>query len=196
MVNWTGLSVNAFARCIGLKRAENLYQIKRGNNGISRELAELITTKYSTINKSWLLTGTGEMFLDDSHSRPAAIPFYKVEVVRLISAREHFTPSGYFTIPNLADSDLAALLTSHAMEPELPYGAYLFLKQSTLETVIPGKAYLVMSTNFCGVRIVRREAGSPHIRLLPCNAQNYDEVVVETTDVESVYAIKGYLAIR
>ena len=45
VIKWTGLSINSFALTIGLKRSENLYQIKKGNNGISRDLAELITAK-------------------------------------------------------------------------------------------------------------------------------------------------------
>ena len=39
IVRWTGLSVNSFALSIGLNRSENLYRIKRGDNGISKELA-------------------------------------------------------------------------------------------------------------------------------------------------------------
>ncbi len=52
-------SVTAFAHRIGLKRGENLYQIKRGNNKISRELAEKIVECFPEIAKSWLLTGEG-----------------------------------------------------------------------------------------------------------------------------------------
>ena len=62
VIDWSGLSVNSFAKSIGLKRAENLYQIKKGNNSISKELSELVTIKYCNISKSWLLTGEGEMF--------------------------------------------------------------------------------------------------------------------------------------
>ena len=51
VIKWTGLSVNSFALNIGLKRSENLYQIKRGNNGISRDLAELIAAKYPSVSK-------------------------------------------------------------------------------------------------------------------------------------------------
>ena len=64
VIKWTGLSVNSFALNIGLKRSENLYQIKKGNNGISRDLATLITTKYPSVSKAWLLTGEGEMFVE------------------------------------------------------------------------------------------------------------------------------------
>lgn len=61
VIKWTGLSTNAFATGIGLKRSENLYQIKRGNNRISKNLAELIVRKYGSVNRAWLLTGEGEM---------------------------------------------------------------------------------------------------------------------------------------
>ena len=39
IIDDSGLTINAFARHIGLSRGENLYQIKRGHNGISRDLA-------------------------------------------------------------------------------------------------------------------------------------------------------------
>jgi len=61
VVKWSGMSTNKFATVIGLKRSENLYQIKRGNFGISKELARLINGYYPGISKLWLLTGEGEM---------------------------------------------------------------------------------------------------------------------------------------
>ena len=61
VVDWSNMSTNRFALSIGLKRSENLYQIKRGNFGISKELARLITVKYPEISRLWLLTGDGEM---------------------------------------------------------------------------------------------------------------------------------------
>ncbi|MEG2480326.1 MAG: hypothetical protein RSA50_08655, partial [Mucinivorans sp.] len=61
VVRWSGMSTNKFAMSIGLKRSENLYQIKRGNFGISKELARLICAKYPMISRLWLLTGEGQM---------------------------------------------------------------------------------------------------------------------------------------
>lgn len=54
-------TISAFAQEIGLIRSENLYQIKRGNNGISKDLAELVCAKFPEISKGWLMTGEGEM---------------------------------------------------------------------------------------------------------------------------------------
>ena len=36
VIGYSGLSVNAFVKAIALKRSENLYQIKRGNNVLAR----------------------------------------------------------------------------------------------------------------------------------------------------------------
>ena len=51
------LSVNAFARRIGLPRGENLYQIRRGNNGISRDLALRIHACFPQYGIGWIITG-------------------------------------------------------------------------------------------------------------------------------------------
>lgn len=68
------MSVNAFARHIGLPRGENLYQIKRGNNGLSIHVADMICEKFPEIDELWLLTGKNNMFLsmDKCRCREAA----------------------------------------------------------------------------------------------------------------------------
>ncbi len=193
VVNWTGLSVNAFARNIGLKRAENLYQIKKGNHGISKELAEMITAKYSTVNKSWLLTGQGEMFLDDARDMNSNIPYYKVDVVRLLSSREFFTPGSFLALPFFPTGELAALHIGNAMEPDLPSGSIVILHKIEPQKIMPGKQYLVMSLNFNGIRTLRRDPASTQIRLVPRNRQDYDEVIIETEEITGLHEVLGYI---
>ena len=74
VIRWSGMSTNAFARHIGLPRGENLYQIKRGNNGLSLHLADMICEKFPEIDELWLLTGKNNMFLsmDKCRCREAA----------------------------------------------------------------------------------------------------------------------------
>ena len=74
VVRWSCMSVNAFARHIGLPRGENLYQIKRGNNGLSIHVADMICEKFPEIDELWLLTGKNNMFLsmDKCRCREAA----------------------------------------------------------------------------------------------------------------------------
>ena len=65
VIRWANMTINCFALYIGLPRGENLYQIKKGNNGISRNLAYKIVTKFPEVSLAWLLTGEGQMFVDE-----------------------------------------------------------------------------------------------------------------------------------
>lgn len=56
------LNPNSFANKIGLKRTQNLYDIRDGKiKNITFSLANKINTVFTAINKNWLLTGEGEM---------------------------------------------------------------------------------------------------------------------------------------
>lgn len=65
VIKHSGMSINKFAKHIGLPAAENLYRIKRGQNGISRIVAERIVEHFPYVSKGWLLSGEGEMFVKE-----------------------------------------------------------------------------------------------------------------------------------
>lgn len=60
IIDESGVSVNALAHHIGLPRGENLYQIRRGNNGISRDLALRIHEHFPQYGIGWILTGEND----------------------------------------------------------------------------------------------------------------------------------------
>lgn len=70
VVKMAHMTTNGFARHIGLARGENLYQIKRGNNGVSFDVAERIVAKFPEVSKLWLLTGDGQMINGDAPTGP------------------------------------------------------------------------------------------------------------------------------
>ena len=57
VIDWSGMTANSFAKHIGLPCGENLYRIKRGHNGISRDVAERIAVHFPEISRGWLLSG-------------------------------------------------------------------------------------------------------------------------------------------
>ena len=109
VIKWTGLSINSFALTIGLKRSENLYQIKKGNNGISRDLAELITAKYPSVSKGWLLTGEGVSIYVGEQFRGHGLGFQLLSA--LCAAAEK---AGYWTLQSTVLQDNAASRALHA----------------------------------------------------------------------------------
>ncbi len=81
VIEWSGLNINAFATRLGFKRSENLYQIKKGNHGISKALAGTIVKHFPQINYTWLLTGEGEMMDGENPAgnRRNAVPEEEIE---------------------------------------------------------------------------------------------------------------------
>ena len=91
VIKWANMSTNYFALYIGLARGENLYQIKRGNNGISLDVADRIVSKFPQVDKLWLLTGEGQMFSEE-RIRGAQIPYCNVDVEQGIAHLSISTP--------------------------------------------------------------------------------------------------------
>lgn len=58
IIDKSGLTINSFARHIGLNNSERLYRIQKGKNDISRSLAEIIHNAYPKYSVSWIMCGT------------------------------------------------------------------------------------------------------------------------------------------
>lgn len=210
LIKWTGLSTNAFAVGIGLKRSENLYQIKRGNNGISKDLTELISKKYSTVNRAWLLTGDGEMFSNTStdtdryhngalHQNVAnpnpGIPYYNTDAARLVCETQRPTPTYYISVPAFGDCDFAAACTGNVMAPEIPSGAIVVFKRVDVNVpILPNEIYLVVTSDFAVLRYVRPNMEiSGEILLINSISSNSTEIKVTRERIEQLYLVKGII---
>lgn len=129
VIRWANMTINYFALYIGLPRGENLYQIKKGNNGISRNLADKIVTKFPEVSLAWLLTGEGQMFVDEKLCG-VQIPFYQVDVESHITRLDELAPDREMVIPQLTGCDLAMLYNGKAMGYSIPSGSIVFLKKN------------------------------------------------------------------
>ena len=175
VIKWTGLSVNSFALNIGLKRSENLYQIKKGNNGISRDLATLITTKYPSVSKAWLLTGEGEMFVEQvaASASQAGVPYYGMDILAVVDETVLPSPQFYISIPIFDNCDIAA--------------------QNNVESIVPGESYLVVTEQFKGIRTIRAGSNPSELLLLPANTQQYDPIVIGKSDIVKLFIVQGII---
>ena len=200
VIKWAGMSVNAFALNIGLKRSENLYQIKKGNHGISKELANIISEKYPNISKSWLLTGEGTMLKDGDDGTGElvgkGVPFYNIDIALLteFGQQQPVKPVYYINVPIFNDCTLAALTTGNAMYPDIPAGAIVMLKEHDREKILPGESYLILTPTFSGIRNIRNHPNNPQqLRLVPKNQADYDEMTIDREEIEALYLVKGVI---
>lgn len=194
VIKWANMTTNYFARYIGLARGENLYQIKRGNNGISLDVAERIVAKFPQVDKLWLLTGEGQMFAD-TRLRGAQIPFYDVDVEQQITGVERLTADSYLVAAPVGECDLAMVYAGRAMRPLVPPGTVVLLKAVEREAIIPGEEYVVVCRKIVTLRIVRTAAKGKY-RLVAGNREDFDDIVVDADEIVAVYRVKGKLIVN
>lgn len=194
-MRWANMSANYFAHHIGLSRGENLYQIKRGNNGISLNLAERIVTHFPQINRLWLLTGEGEMLLDEARAT-GLVPFYRLDAELSVRKIETVQPECMISLPVVASCDLAMIYMGTAMGRQLPVGTIVFLKQVEVEHLIPGKEYLVCSRQFDALRLVRTTPEAGLLRLVAGDRKNFDDLTIRVEEIEKLYSVCAKLTIQ
>lgn len=150
VIEHSGLSVNAFARAIGLSCGETLYQIRRGNNGISPNVAKRIHQKYPAFSLAWLMFGCGEPVSEVSGS-VARIPVYRTLPERLFRGEPD-------------DCLILSAASSHGAECAVPYADDLlnpFLRNSLLllreqkGAILYGNIHLIETGHFRLFRILQ-----------------------------------------
>ena len=183
VIRWANMTINYFALYIGLPRGENLYQIKKGNNGISRNLAYKIVTKFPEVSLAWLLTGEGQMFVDEKLCG-VQIPFYQVDVESHITRLDELAPDREMVIPQQTGCDLAMLDNEKAMRCSIPSGSIVFLKKLTPEEIIPGLEYVIVCQKIITLRIVRTTERDSERRMVAADRENFDDILVKASDNE------------
>jgi len=195
VIKWANMSTNYFARHIGLARGENLYQIKRGNNGISIDVAQRIVAKFPEIDKLWLLTGDGQMFAD-SRNCGVQIPYYDLDVEQCIAHLEHLDSESWLVVPQLGKCDLAMKYTGRAMGNVVPPGSVVILRACERDEIIPGGEYVIISRKIVTLRIVRASDEAERLRLVAGDRKNYDDILLDVNDIKAVYKVQAKLIIN
>lgn len=190
------VTLNALAQVLKLNRAENLYQIKKGNNNISVPLAKRIAEIYPQFNIGWLTTGVGEPFHDPEPPRTVAPPTKKLPFFPVLDYRPDGTLREADSVlpfpPDLCPSaELVTVCRDDALAPCATSGDYLFLIPSKVETVIFGRLYLIVTASARLCRIIRRDETESRLRLVPLNPERYDEIALHKEHIRALYRICG-----
>ncbi|MDR2283148.1 MAG: hypothetical protein LBE37_08065 [Sphingobacterium sp.] len=191
VIQYLGLNVNSFSREIGLSRAERLYQIKKGNYDISKNLAGIIVERFSDINEAWLLTGEGTMLKVDE---PAPkIPLYNMSSEEFNTDLSQMPIVDELEISILAGSDFAFINQGDSMSPEIEHGSMVFVKKVDIDAVVFGDIYLIVSEKINVVRFIRG-LNEKSWRLVAKNTDDFDDLILDISLVKAVYKVKGVLS--
>lgn len=194
VIRWSGMTTNYFAHHIGLTRAENLYQIKSGKNGISRNLASRIVKVFPEISIGWLMAGDGDMFA--AQEGACKIPYFEGDSAwQSLFGELQLGHSTTLLLPMLGQCDCALRCQDEAMSKDVAPGSVVFLRQIDLNMVISGGLYVVVCSNFVllrRVKVMQGDAGEMLFKLETAN-KNFDTIIVPSDNVMKVYKLVGSL---
>ena len=198
MIERFGKSINSFAMKIGLQRAENIYHIRKGNYGISEDLAERIVNTDPEIDKTWLLSGVGSMLKSECIDQEQ-IPFYIEEAEKILPNIANIEPSAYITMPYKTNCDVVVRSFSKPMSDTISAAQDLFLKRSEVHEVVQGNEYVLVLNRptdnviWRRVRWVSKDVN--RWRLVARNREDFKDELINRSEVREAWRVIARLSV-
>ena len=163
---------------------------------VLRKIVEMPT---ADISETWLLTGEGEMFVDNKPtpeiSYTEGVPYYD-EIFECgfeeLTAPSSESPDFLIRMPGYEKATLWCNASGQSMEPEINNGDIIALRRIEDISFLPfGDIYGIITTN--GMRTIKRlgKSSDPSCyRLIPTNKE-YDEQDIPKDKILIVYRVMG-----
>ncbi len=193
-----GLSVQSFEIQCNLS---NGAVSKMGNN-TRRSTIDKISKSYPDLNTTWLLTGEGNMLLNNSDLVPqksftVGVPYYNVDFIGgfdLVLNDQTTTPEYLIDFKKYNEATCWCNVTGHSMEPEITHGDIIALKKIEDKSFLPlGEVYAIVTTN--GMRTIKRLGPSNDPKcytLVPTNkSPEYGIQELPKNMIEHIFQVLG-----
>lgn len=202
VIEYSGLSAASFAVRIGVKTTQAIYDLQKGRTkSISQSIANKISSCYPEINRTWLLTGEGDMLNDSSSeakkSFKSGTPYYNVDFIGgfdLVINDQTINPEYLIQFKPYEKATCWCNITGHSMEPEINHGDIIALKLIEDFSFLPyGEVYAIVTTN--DMRTVKRIGPSKNpdcYTLIPTNkSPEYGVQELPKNKIRYVYQVLG-----
>jgi hypothetical protein len=202
LLEYSKLNGKSFSEKIGLIRPQAIYDIQSGKTqNISVSMANKIISAFPEINKSWLLTGDGDMLIkpEDKIAEKSGIPFYDINVTASIAESFNDIPemSQYLiSYPPLNDCCAAFPVYGESMEPDFFAGEVVLVKEITnVDSMLWGEPYLVITNANCDnlrtIKNVYLSEDRCKFILRATNPRFSGDTIIDRNDVLKIFLIKG-----
>lgn len=216
-----GLNAKAFSEKLGMKRPQAIYDILSGKTKtITEKMAIKIVSVFSDLNKTWLLTGEGDMLNNPQQSKiikkyyfdtenrfpstkpkspPKKVPVFELEATAGFSALYRDFSSAdadYITIPNLPPVDGAIYARGDSMSPLIASGDIVIFKKVELhpDNIIWGSIYIVSYTldgdDYTVLKYIRHSSKDGYIRLESFNPR-FDPQDIPSSSITALALVKA-----
>ncbi len=202
ILDYLGITRNVFAKKLGYARSQAIYDIINGKANPSFDFFnKLYISEYSEIiNPTWLLTGKGEMLIEEkpvsiveTGSLPqGAVPYWNLPVSAGHSVEEIIgatKPTGYIKdLPGIDVAENILPVSGMSMEPEISNGAIIGVrKMNNWDTLNTERIYLIITHED---RMIKRiEPDFENENILWCVSPNYPRFKIYKSDIIEIQRV-------
>lgn len=199
------LSQSKFAERMGISAA-NMSKHLSGKLPITAGLVNRICLDYG-VSRQWLLNGQDVPFgkdegnqlkNTDGHPADRGVPVYDIDVTAGFGPLNRmFTCDrikGFINIPQLGNpqNERIVRVSGNSMEPTIPDGSYIAIRELQSDTIFWGQAYVVILEDYRMVKILRKHA-NPNIVILHSENPNYDDLEINRQDIIGMYLVDAVI---
>ncbi|MCT4330913.1 hypothetical protein HZP13_14435 [Elizabethkingia anophelis] len=214
---YLNVSTAELAETIGYDRPQSLYDVINGKTKrISQKMADKILDKFPNINSVWILTGEGNMLLNESKNithqseqkllppsgSKVKVPYYDVDFSGGWSSDEVFSmapPSFYITSPNFERAEFACNLSGNSISQIIPSGSVVGFKEifNWQTYFLTNELYGIVTKNdLRTVKLVKRsKENKNNLVLIPCPLIEYDKAGYESEEIPMDFVARFYQVI-
>lgn len=185
----------------------NGYVSKDGN--IRNDIRERILTAYPELNRTWLLTGDGNMLNDsnDTYINKVDDEIYYVPLVPLSAMAGKLTGFSldgvtkqdceFITSP-IKGADFAVPVTGDSMAPEYPSGSRVLVQEINPNSFIEwGKVYVLDTCNGIVIKQLRKSNKEGCVSCFSINDNSiYAPFDISLADIHGIYRVLLCLALK
>ena len=208
VLKYTRLTPSVFAKKLGEKRPQRIYDIQNGKTKkLSPEIADKIVSVFPAINRTWLLTGEGDMLNESTTSttfnedKVTTVPLLPISAqggtlndfvmaVKEMDCEKIISPIGH--------ADFAITVSGDSMAPEYPSGSQVLIKKINERAFIDwGRTYVLDTCNGTVIKkLMPSDSGDSNI--VKCVSINpaYPPFEVNLHDVYGIYRVMLCMSIK
>lgn len=204
VLNYSNLNPKNLSEKIGLDRPQAIYDIQKGKTkNISPNMADKIASAFPEINRTWLLTGEGEMLKGGAeNTQQIGTPVYNIDVVCGREGCElSFTDEriiGYVDLPGISHASHIIEASGDSMSPRINNGDRIVVREiETWDYFVYGQAYVIITDEYRLLKYVRKHPDCPReFVILRSENPAYDDIELPITAIRKLFVVENVLSVK
>lgn len=199
------LSQSRFAERMGISAA-NMSKHLSGKLPVTNGLVNRICLDYG-VSRRWLLNGEDVPFgkdeahrlkNTDGHPAKRGVPVYDIDVTAGFGPLDRmFTNdriTGHIDLPQLnnPENERIVRVSGDSMQPAIPNGCYIAIRELQSDTIFWGQAYVVILEDYRMVKILRKHPDPSKVILHSLNP-DYDDLELERGEIIGMYLVDAVI---